>query len=123
MDTYRRTQVYLTPHDQRELRRVAAERGLSMTAVVREAVGRYLVDPAHHTAEPRWAEPDYEALGIPAGAGGLAARMRARSAAAPGPDAGRPALTPDDRDVGEHLYREYLRQRADLAARRAETDV
>lgn len=42
--TSQRTQMYLDSEDHQRLRRLAAERGASITALVREADGRYLVE-------------------------------------------------------------------------------
>jgi hypothetical protein len=108
--------VYLSPRDHRELRRVAGERGVSMTTVVREAVGHYLANSERGPGRRWWDEPDYEALGIAAGSAGLAARMRARSAAPPAEDT--TELSPYDRELGEYLYREYLQHRSDYEQRR-----
>jgi hypothetical protein len=116
MDAYRRTQVYLPPYDHGELRRVAGRRGVSMAALVREAVSHYLVNAERGPGRPWWDEPDYASLGIPEGSAGLAARMRARSGT---PSPQEPSdLSPHDREIGEFLYREYLQHRADYAERR-----
>ena len=110
MESYRRTQVYLSPADHDELRRVAGSRGVSMTTLVREAVSRYLAEADRSPDRPRWSEPDYNALGVPPGSAGLAGRMRARSASPPPSEP--PAPAAHDRDIGEFLYREHRRQRA-----------
>jgi len=43
-----RTQIQLTPQQVDELKRAAAERGVSMAAVIREAIDQYV----HHRARP-----------------------------------------------------------------------
>ena len=48
-----RTQVQLTETQARMLRRVAAERGVSMAAVIRELVDAGLAAPASNTARAR----------------------------------------------------------------------
>lgn len=113
MTSYQRTQVYLPPEDHGRLRRLAAERGQSMTDLVREAVADYLADEVDETY-PDLAtlranlesEPRYD--GIPAGPEGLLSRSRARASAVAGDDT---PVQPEDRELGELLWREHQRHR------------
>jgi hypothetical protein len=89
-----RTQVYLDRDEHRRLTRLAAERDVSMTELVREAVGRYLTTAA---PVPGVGEDD-----LPAGADALVERMRARRATAVrGPS----SLEGDDAEVADLLAR------------------
>lgn len=109
MTSYQRTQMYLDPEDHRRLKRLAAERGQSMTDLVREAVARYVADELadevpsvdEMMAELR-GDPLYD--GLPSGSEGFVARTAARAAA----DAPPPAtVRKDDRDLGAALFEEH----------------
>lgn len=49
----RRTQIYLDDHDATELERRARSSGRTRSAVIREAIGRYLVDEPTDEAQLR----------------------------------------------------------------------
>jgi hypothetical protein len=117
MAPYKRTQVYLGEMDHSRLRRLAADRGVSMTTIVREAGSHYLADSgAPGSAE--YVEPDYEALGIAPGSAGLAARMRARAEAIPPVPEAADRLSSYDRLLGEALWEAHQREIKDWEARR-----
>lgn len=108
MTSYTRTQVYLDPDDHRRLQRLAAERGHSMTDLVREAVAHYIADELDDDLptmdallEELYADERY--AGIPSGREGFVARMRAR--AEDDDVAGR--IDPQDRELGDALRREH----------------
>ncbi len=73
--TDHRTQVYLTADQYRAAKRLAAERGLSLAGVIREALGEYLESAGSGERSARWAgDPVEELPGIfelpPLAAGG-----------------------------------------------------
>lgn len=116
--SYRRTQVYLDPDEHEALRELAAQRGVSMANLVREAVGRYLGDEQPEPpARLPW-EPDYEGLGIPPGPEGLVARMHARLEAGPPEGVTLPDPTLEDQEIGDFLWEEHQRHLAEWRARR-----
>jgi predicted DNA-binding protein len=112
MTSFTRTQVYLEPDDHRQLKRLAAARGHSMTTLVREAVARYVAEEvgddltAVDVIAELYDDPLYE--GIAHGREGFVARMRARAESGGVPDG---PLDPVDRELGEALASEHERQR------------
>lgn len=120
MRSYRRTQIYLPPEDHRRLRRLAAERGVSMTTIVREAVGAYLSEEEGiRPPAPTWWEPDYAALGIAPGPEGLADRLHALGTVEPPPEIDTQRVNPEDGEIGEHLGAEHEEHVARWQERRA----
>lgn len=99
MAEYQRTQVYLPPDQHRRLRQLAADRGVSMATVVREAVGEYLAGPP---------EPART---------GLVERLRALLAESPAASPEAPALGEEDRALGEALWQEQERHLGRRTAR------
>jgi hypothetical protein len=59
--TERRTQIYLTEDQHEKVTRVARERGMSLAAVVREALDRYVAAGGGRSAAP-WAQDPALAL-------------------------------------------------------------
>ncbi|HWB72922.1 MAG TPA: ribbon-helix-helix protein, CopG family [Egibacteraceae bacterium] len=114
MTSYQRTQVYLDPRDHRRLRRLAAERGVSMTTLVRDAIGRYLADEQPqppNVLDDFHDEPIFAS--IPRGPEGLVARLNALRELGPPPHFDESTLNPEDRQIGDYLYEEYLRHVAE----------
>ncbi|MGH8895549.1 MAG: CopG family transcriptional regulator [Egibacteraceae bacterium] len=99
MTEYQRTQVYLEPDRHLALRRFAADRGVSMATVVREAVAEYLVRHGEGSSE------------------GLVERMHARLAAGPPPGFRSAPPGVAEAELGEYLYQEHLRHIAEWEAR------
>jgi ribbon-helix-helix CopG family protein len=64
-----RTQISLTSEQAARLRRIAAKRGTSMSALIRDAVERAMPDVDSPTIEERW-ERAFAAIGTARGGGG-----------------------------------------------------
>ncbi len=98
--------MYLDADEHKRLRRLAADREVSMTSLVREAVGRYLVEEGA-TELPTLDEltaaleqaPRYR--GCAPGVAGLAERMRRRQESSWEEEGA--ALSAEDQEVGEAL--------------------